>query len=417
MSELIGDRQQRMELLKHMIMELHRGQAPEAVRPRLVQLLGKVPYSEVVEVEQQLIAEGLPEQEVLKLCDLHHQALQGAISLEGAQPAPPGHPVHSFARENDALSWELQEVESAFAALADLPDDAPCEDTLASIRLRLNNLMDVDKHYLRKENLLFPCLEKKGVTGPPKVMWGKHDEARALLARAQAVLADVSRQPSAGALRAVVEPHLKPAAAAVAGMIAKETQILLPMCLDTLDDQDWATILQGTDEYGYCLVEPEAQWWPEGVDTAQPQEPAAGLMRLPTGSFSAAQLEAVLATIPFDITFVDHDDKVRFFSHGRERIFARSRAILGRDVKYCHPPKSVGTVERILTDFRDGTQDQAQFWIQMGGRFISIEYFALRDQDGGYLGTLEVSQDLTAKRALAGERRLLSYDQPGDPVS
>ena len=118
----------------------------------------------------------------------------------------------------------------------------------------------------------------------------------------------------------------------------------------------------------------------------------------------------MLGNIPFDITFVDHEDTVRYFSHGRERIFARSKAILGRKVQYCHPPKSVDTVERIVSDFKSGTQDRAGFWIQMGGKFISIEYFALRDPGGAYLGTLEVSQDLTAKRALEGDRRLLSYD-------
>ncbi len=414
MSELIRDRQQRMELLKHMILELHRGQAPDAVRPRLVKLLGKVPYDEVVLVEQQLMEEGLPHEEVLKLCDLHKQALDGVISLEQAPTAPPGHPVHTFAQENQALAWELKELGLAFAQLAALADPADVADVLVSIRLRFNNLMDVEKHYLRKENLLFPCLEKKGVTGPPKVMWGKHDETRALLQTAQAVLAEVAAQPSVADLRDLLDPVLRPAADALDGMIAKETEILLPMCLDTLDDADWATILQGTEEYGYCLYAPDETWWPEGVDAAPAADHADGLVRLSTGAFTAAQLEAVLSTIPFDITFVDHDDKVRFFSHGRERIFARSRAILGRDVKYCHPPKSVDTVQRILSDFRAGDQDHAQFWIQMGGKFISIEYFALRDQDQGYLGTLEVSQDLTAKRALTGDRRLLAYDTPGE---
>jgi DUF438 domain-containing protein len=132
-------------------------------------------------------------------------------------------------------------------------------------------------------------------------------------------------------------------------------------------------------------------------------------VRLPTGSFSIAQLEAVLNSIPFDITFVDAEDTVRYFSHGRERIFARTRAILGRKVRYCHPPKSVDMVEKILDDFRHGRESHAQFWIEMGGRFVCIEYFALRDDKGVHLGTLEVSQDLTAKRALEGQQRLLNY--------
>jgi DUF438 domain-containing protein len=413
MSELIRDEQQRKELLKHMILQLHSGEAPDAVRPQLVRLLGKVPYGEVVQVEQELIAEGLPQAEVLKLCDMHHQALAGAIDLEGAASVPPGHPAHTFAKENEALAWEIQELRKWFDRLGELADDADPAEPLAGIRGRFNQLMDVEKHYLRKENLLFPFLEKRGITGPPTVMWGKHDETRALLKNAQEALAAAVQGASVEDLRGLVDLALAPAADAVAGMIDKETEILLPMCLDKLDDQAWWEIAQGTEEIGYCLYAPEESWRPEGVDPVETRQAEGGTVRLGTGTFDPRTLDAVLNTIPFDITVVDADDVVRYFSHGRERIFARSKAILGRKVQYCHPPKSVDTVERILDDFKAGTQDHAAFWIQMGGRFISIEYFALHDDAGTYLGTLEVSQDLTAKRALEGEQRLLSYDTPG----
>ncbi|HOX24502.1 MAG TPA: DUF438 domain-containing protein [Candidatus Krumholzibacteria bacterium] len=411
MSELIRDQQQRKNLLKHMILQLHTGGAPDAVRTQLVRLLGKVPYDEVVEVEQELIAEGLPQAEVLQLCDLHHQALQGAIDLGGARTAPAGHPAHTFAQENAALSWEVQELRKQFAALDGLADGDDPTDVLHAIRGRFNNLMDVEKHYLRKEHLLFPFLEKKGITGPPTVMWGKHDETRALLKSAQAALGDAGGA-AVQDLQALAELVLEPAAESVAGMVDKETQILLPMCLDQLTDAEWYEIALGTDEIGYCLYAPEVVWRPEGAAAPAPTAGDEGGIRLSTGALDARQLEAILGTIPFDITFVDADDVVRYFSHGQERIFARSNAILGRKVQYCHPPKSVDTVERIVGDFKAGRQSRAAFWIQMGGKFISIEYFALRGGDGEYLGTLEVSQDLTAKRALSGERRLLSYDDP-----
>jgi len=410
MSELIREKQERKDLLKHMILQLHAGEAPDAVRPQLVRLLGKIPYGEVVEVEQELIAEGLPQEEVLRLCDVHHEALSGAIDLAGAPAVPAGHPAHAFARENEALAFELREYRKWVERLAELPDDGDPAEELAGIRSRFNQLMDVEKHYLRKENLLFPFLEKQGITGPPTVMWGKHDEARALLKNAQEALAAAAEGVTAADLRAVVEMVLEPAAAAVSGMIDKETEILLPMCLEQLDDAAWWEIAQGSEEIGWCLVAPEVAWRPAGVAAPEPRRAEGGMVRLGTGTFDPRTLEAVLNTIPFDITVVDADDVVRYFSHGRERIFARSKAILGRKVQYCHPPKSVDTVERILTDFKAGAQDHAAFWIQLGGRFLSIEYFALRGDAGEYLGTLEVSQDLTAKRALNGERRLLSYD-------
>lgn len=414
MSDLRENVQRRKELLKHMILQLHQGQAPDQVRPQLARLLGQVPYGEVVEVEQELIAEGMPTEEIQRLCDLHSASLKGLIDITMAPEVSPGHPVHTFRQENAALSWEIQEAEKLYDQISDLTDEADPGEIMALARVRFNNLMDVEKHYRRKEDLLFPYLEKKGITGPPKVMWGKHDETRALLRGAMETL-QAAETLSAGEARGVVELVLRPASTAVREMIDKEENILLPMCLDTLSPGDWYEISRQSGEYGYCLYDPPDGWRPSGWTEPEAEAPAdQARVRLPSGSFTPIELAAILNTIPFDLTFVDQDDTVRYFTQGRERIFARSRAILGRKVQYCHPPASVQVVERILSDFRGGRHDRAAFWITLHGRFIHIEYFALRDPEGQYLGCLEVSQDLTEKRGLAGEQRLLSYvDQEG----
>ena len=138
--------------------------------------------------------------------------------------------------------------------------------------------------------------------------------------------------------------------------------------------------------------------------------PPAGAVVFPTGSLSVDELRAIVATLPVDLTFVDTDDRVRFFTEGRDRVFARPKAIVGRLVHHCHPPASVHVVDRILKDFREGRQSVADFWIDFRGRFVRIRYFAVRDDRGTYLGTLEVTEDLTRARALEGERRLLAYD-------
>ena len=182
------------------------------------------------------------------------------------------------------------------------------------------------------------------------------------------------------------------------------------MCLDTLTENEWLQIAQQSPEYGFCLYDPPDTWRPAGT-AGQPDEaiPVAGRLQLPSGSFMPAELTAILNTIPFDLTFVDKDDTVRYFTQGTERIFSRSRAILGRKVQFCHPPTSVKIVEQILDDFHSERHDRAAFWINLRERFIHIEYFALRGPGGDYLGCLDVSQDLTDKRALTGEQRLLSY--------
>jgi len=399
------------DLLKHLILQLHVGAAPAQVQKQLVRMLGQVPYGLVVEVEQELIEDGMPPEEVTRLCHLHGAALEGAIDLTEAPVAPPGHPVDTFARENGALRAELGALAAVVRKLEALADDAPAAEALLAVRARLNALADVDKHYLRKEHLLFPYLEKHGITGPPKVMWAKHDEARALLRGAFEAIGAASHA-SAGEARSVVALTVRPAAQAIQDMTDREENILLPMSLDTLDELEWWEIARQSAEIGFCLVEPAEGWRPASVPEPQAEDATAGgKIRLPTGTLGMKELEAILNALPIDATFVDADDRVRYFTHGSERVFARSRAVLGRKVQYCHPPSSVETVDRILSAFREGKQDRAAFWIQLRGRFVHIEFVALRDAAGAYLGCLEVTQDLTAKRALTGEQRLLSWGE------
>ncbi len=410
MSEMIDNARKRQDLLKHMILQLHSGQAPEMVKRQLADLLGKIPYDDVVKVEQELISEGLPQEEVLKLCDLHSAVLKGNLDHSTARQAETGHPVHTFIQENRALQHECGAVQNLADQLTTVPDEQPAGEWLNDLHAHFNNLQEVDKHYRRKEYLLFPYLEKHGVTGPPTVMWGKHDEARALLKAVQESF-QTAGSLSAGEAKALWQLAWKPAADAVEEMIYKEEQILFPMCLDTLSAEEWQEIFQQSAEIGFCLYDPPMTWQGQEKTTArQPATTAAdNRIKLPTGSFTVNELTAVLNTMPFDITFVDQDDTVRYFSQGQERIFERNRSIIGRKVQMCHPPSSVHVVEKILQDFRSGKEDRAPFWITMKDKFIHIEYFALRDENGQYLGTLEVSQDLTAKRALQGEQRLLSY--------
>ena len=173
MSELIDNVKKKKDLLKHMILELHEGRAPAAVRSQLARLMGEVPYNLVVEVEQELMSEGLPQEEVLKLCDIHSEALKGQVSLAGAKKVPPGHPVHTFKEENRALTWEIDSLKKLFDSARRLADEEDATEILDQVKIRFQALTDVEKHYLRKENLLFPFLEKYGITGPSTVMWGK----------------------------------------------------------------------------------------------------------------------------------------------------------------------------------------------------------------------------------------------------
>ena len=410
MSELIDNSKHRRQRLKELILKLHEGVSPDTVRQQLITTLQQIPYGEVVEVEQELINEGLPEQEVLKLCDIHGEVLEGHVDLSGAREIPEGHPVDVFRQENRALEEAIDRASGLLTQVAG-SDEQGFRELLLEIRQSFNDLMDVDKHYQRKEYLLFPYLEKNDITGPPRVMWGKHDEIRQQLKGCIELLAtpEVTAEDLSDAMELLLLPTLK----ALRDMIRKEEEILFPMSMDLLTLEEWWNIHQLTLDIGYTLYDPKTDWRPEGLEA----EPATtldtsrdGAVQLPSGSFIAAEIMAILNTLPVDMTFVDRNDRVKYFSQGTHRIFSRSRSIINRDVRLCHPPGSVHIVEKILEDFKTGRSSRAPFWIRMKGRFIHIEYFALRDEQGEYLGTLEVSQDLTDVRNLEGERRILSYE-------
>jgi len=282
---------------------------------------------------------------------------------------------------------------------------------LIGLKMQLNQLSDVDKHYRRKEYLLFPFLEKHGITGPPKVMWGKHDETRALLKAAHEVVI-VNGEIGIDELRSAIAYVIELALSAVEGMIMKEEEILLPMSMDTLTDDEWYQAYQQSPEIGFCIYDPTDTWKPESVTVSDVEySSGSGRIILPTGSFSMDELATLFNFLPMDITFVDKDDKVNFFSLGEHRIFDRNRAIIGRDVQLCHPPGSVHIVEQILADFKSGKESKAAFWINFKGMFVYIEYIALRNEAGDYLGVIECTQDLTKYRQLEGEQRLLSYSK------
>ena len=409
MSEIINNSIKRKELLKHMILQLHSGEAPDLVKKRLTELLRSIPYDEVVEVEQELISEGLPVEEVLRLCDIHQMVLDGHIDTSGAKPVPEGHPVDTFKKENRELEKVIDYIELLLGQAKGLRND-DVKQWMTNVRIQLNSLMDVDKHYKRKEYLLFPFLEKYEITGPPKVMWGKHDEIRSLLkASVEVVSTEGLIKPEE--ITAITELVLIPAVKGVSDMISKEEEILLPMSMEKLTETDWFSIYNQTMEFGYCLYDPQTEWKPDSSEVSEVSYTTGMNIQLSTGNFNIDELEAIFRTLPIDITFVDKDDKVKFFSLGPDRIFTRNRAIIGRDVRMCHPPSSVHVVEQILADFKNGTQTSAAFWISMQGKFIYIEYFAVKDKEGKYAGTLEFTQDLTKLRALEGEQRLLSYTE------
>jgi uncharacterized protein len=400
------DRESRKEVLKDIIRDLHHGGDVETLRKRFADLVAGVSGAEIASMEQELMAEGLPEDEVKKLCDVHVQVFKEALDVNPEPASVPGHPLHTLAAENRALEKLVAEVRAILSRLPAAAGAADWGGERKKLVPLLDSLAQLEKHYLKKENQLFPALEAKGVSGPSKVMWAVHDDIRAHLKdfRRAVEADDKALAARAGAF----------VMAEITDMIYKEEKIFFPMCLETLDDRDWARVKKGEEEVGYAWVEPGREWPPEapagGNGEGAAPRPDQSLVELDTGALPPEIINLILRRLPVDISFVDDEDRVRYYSANPDRVFPRSPGIIGRTVQNCHPPKSIGVVNRILAEFKAGTRDEAEFWIESRGRFIHIRYFALRDAVGRYRGCLEVSQDATGVRSLRDEKRLLDQE-------
>ena len=401
MSELINNREHRQKMLKEVIKELHDGRTVDEVKEKFAKVIEGVSASEISAMETQLVKEGLPIEEIQRLCNVHAAVFKGSIEEIHHPEEVPGHPVYTMRQENKAIEEYMDETLNN--NLKEFKED-DSKENINNLIQDLNLLWDIDKHYSRKENLIFPYLEKYGITAPPKVMWGVDDDIRALIKEGKLMLTDYR-----GNKEEVIE-KIENMANEIKEMIFKEESILFPMALETLTEDEWIAIYKESDEIGYALIEPETQWELKRINISDTEEklPEAGHVKFETGFLTPEEISQILNIIPGDMTFIDKNDTVKYFSQGKERIFARTKAVIGRNVQNCHPPASVHIVDKILEDFKSGKKDHEDFWIKMGDLYVLIRYFAVRSKDGEYLGTLEFTQNIAPIKGIEGEKRLLS---------
>lgn len=395
----MSDKSSQVEALRNILQKLNDGASVDDVKEEFAASFKSVDAREIAAAEAELIKGGLPVEEILNLCNVHAAVVEGSVDVIAVDPER-GHPLTVFYQENDGLeeflAGEYAEAKSEFLGNGDG----------GRFVRALKELYKVDKHYGRKENLMFPYLERNGITAPPKVMWGKDDEIRDLI---KAVLAKAEAGEKDEALIDEMEFEVR-------GMIQKENEILKPMLVDSLTDEDWKLVAQEGAQYGYAFV--------ADVEGASPSDVAAWVkdeqdlnhrtgdndVELPSGYFNAYELEALLNTIPSDITYVNAEDKVQYFSEGKHRVFPRTRTIIGRLVEDCHPPKSLDRVLAVVEAFKSGEKDEEHFWIQKDGQFILIRYYAVRGAKGEYLGVVETTEEISELRQLEGSKTLLSEE-------
>lgn len=409
MSEMINNREkvienktERQDMLKKIIKDLHNGKSVDEVKAQFEDAVGNITVAEISQLEQALMEEeGIPVSEVQRLCSVHTAIFKGSIEDIHRSETPedqPGHPIHTFKLENKEIDLLVNFKMQLHLERFEKEDS---EENIIKLLEDLNLLYDVDKHYTRKENLLFPYLEKYGIMGPTQVMWGVDDGIRAAIKGAKEKLTNYTGDKKAisSAVYFVIKETSE--------MIYKEENILFPMALQTLTEDEWVKIAHDGEDIGYCLTSPAGVWKPERKEV-KGAAMSDGFIKMETGLLSLKQLELMLNHLPVDITFIDQDDVVRYFSHGKERIFHRTKAVIGRTVQNCHPPKSVHVVEDLLREFKAGIKDVEDFYIKFRDKYVYIRYFAVRDEDGEYIGTLEFTQNIDPIQAIEGEKRILS---------
>lgn len=380
MSEIIDNASRRQAKLKDLLKRLHAGEDKSVIEAEFKKDFAYVTGAEIAEMEHNLVAEGLPVEEIQNLCDIHASLFEGSIQ-ELHDDVLTVNPLREFEAFNDALSAELDTLEDDRDALPSEPKEA-----LAYLKSKLELLKSVDAHYAKKENVLFPFLEAAGINTVPQVMWGVHNNIRASLRKASEYL-------EAGKDLAMIKEFFYATLDMIREMVTKENNILFPMLRDTLREEQWRQV-------GAALNDQAA------TEYKEPQTQTEGLIPFTAGALSPKEINSILNTIPFDMTFVDADNKVKYVTQGKERVFDRPKTVIGRPVHLCHPPQSVHVVMDIIEDLRSGKKDHADFWINFRGMFALIRYYAVRDEQGTYLGVLEVTQDIKPLRELSGEKRL-----------
>ena len=310
---------------------------------------------------------------------------------------PDGHPVRVYLEENIMIRNLIGQLLHV-----------SIQENFEEFKTLFLKLSTVEKHFARKENQLFPYLEKYGWTSPSQGMWSFHDQIRESIKQTKIAL---EHKDIANIYRSfeVVTGHLE-------HILQVEEGRLFPRAMELLSEEDWMEFREGDAEIGWMLEQaptpyPEPVYIHPSQDTKKRKLPFSleDKTHYDEGYLTPQQVNNIFKYLPVDITYTDENDRVVFYNRGDERVFPRSAGIIGREVKFCHPPKSVGQVLLILSEFKKGTRDVAEFWIQFKGKFIHIRYFAVREE-GVYKGVIEMSQDVTEIKMLEGQKRLLEWD-------
>jgi hypothetical protein len=349
---------------------------------------------EAFEVFKNLLDEGIESKEILVFLDKVINAFYKSLSVHKWEMPKNDNFLKDMYMENDSLTKKTDEIKELLKE-----DDLKVKKE--KILQKVIELEEFNDHYLKKENILFPYMEKAASKFEgTKIMWSLHDAVRDLLKTTKETLQDENSTAQQVNL-AIANLFF-----GILGVKKKEELILFPVACEVLSEKEWYEIHKQSLEYNFPFIDKSIEKYSE--DTKK-EDFSSGLFKTETGQLTFEEIALIFNNLPVDMTFVDENNKVRYFTRPKDRIFPRSPAVIGRNVNNCHPPESVHIVEEIVESFKLGKENSAKFWINLKGKTVLIQYFALRDEECRYKGVLEISQDITEIKSLEGERRLLKW--------
>jgi len=405
---------ERKERLKNLLKRLTSGESVEQLKREFRELLDSVSPLEIPLIEQELVAEGVPISDILKMCDLHVELFRETLLPQELRDVPPSHPLGLLIRENEEI-LKLAEALSMYAG--QLQRSGAVREAVKRLLGRL--VSSIRRHYVKNQMLLFPYLERMGLEAVPRVLWGKDDEA--LLAARRLIRELDSMEPSKAA------EELRELSMKVSDLVFRENKILYPTLWALLSPREWAAVEREARKLGYIVEAEGGGSGLEGVEPVYPYEfsgklgpeAAAVLPRemrgfvgrarpdeyrlrrpgdidLGTGFLRPEEIAGIFSSLPLEVTYADAEGRVRFYSESRlMEGFPRTRTILGRKIEYCHPPRLEGLVKKTVEKLRRGEADYEVFWTRIRGRIVRVLISAVRDREGRFLGVLETVEDFT----------------------
>ena len=380
--------EERQEILKNLMLRLHAGEDKEVIQEEFNEVFDEISPYEIQLMERNLMSEGITFAEIMSLCNVHANLMGSKVNTQTtvADFEQPGHPVHVMKMENLAIRGALDRVERLLVNFLETKDSI----IEKGLKRQISLLDQFENHYQRKEYAMFPIMEKKGITAPPKVMWGVHDQIRDLYRDFKKALND-GKESTLEEFQIARDEMLE--------MIQKEENILIPMVEQVFHVDDWETIASQSPEYGYCIVKPEKEWAVKKSFSPVKEETqveSEGDIPLSTGSLSLKELNLILNLLPMELSFVDAENIVKYYNegNGEEKIFKRTPSAIGRDVILCHPPRVHETVQTIFEQLKSKQKEKEEMWFKTEDKMVHVTYHAVWDEEGKYMGCLEYVQDI-----------------------